>query len=96
MQPSEMQPWHGELHADLDELTAFDAMRRFLENWWKRSGSPDRTVFEEGDVLWLLSACDRDTRANGMPTDRAMWADWQQAIADVKSRTEREGISSQT
>jgi hypothetical protein len=77
--------WTGEL-ADLDELAAFDAMRQFLENWWERSGRPDHSVFEEGDVLWLLSACNRVIGVG--PADPAMWEDWKRAVAQV--RRERE------
>ena len=79
------EEWAGDL-CDLDELAAFDVMRRFLENWWERSGRPDHSVFEEGDVRWLLSACDR--KPGSGPADAAMWADWKKARADV--RRERE------
>ena len=77
--------WPGDPIEPLNAIEAFDAMRMFLENWWKRSGSPQHTVFEEGDVLWLLTACDRDIWANGMPTDPAMWQDWQDAIAQLRA-----------
>ena len=72
----------------LDEDMAFDAMRRFLHNWWDRSGRPDHSVFEQGDVLWLLSACDRSITSDGGPSDLAMWQDWVAAVAEV--RRERE------
>jgi hypothetical protein len=85
------EPWHGALRSDLDELVAFDAMRAFLENWWRRSGSPDHSVFEEGDVLWLLSACDRDVWKNGMPSDPAMWADWREAVARARLGASQSG-----
>jgi hypothetical protein len=81
---SEAPEWTGELRYDLDELTAYDAMVRFLFNWWDRSGRPQRSVFEQGDVLWLLSACDRSTSPNSGPPDPAMWHDWKQALADVR------------
>ncbi|WP_157123741.1 hypothetical protein [Allosphingosinicella indica] len=76
--------WPGPLAAYLDALTAFDAMRKFLENWWVRSGSPDQSVFEGGDVAWLLSACDRTAAGDGAPADLAMWEDWQQAVTEVR------------
>jgi hypothetical protein len=75
------EEWAGEL-AEMDELAAFDVMRRFLENWWERSGRPDHSVFDEGDVLWLLSACNR-VRGSG-PADPAMWQDWKKAVAEVR------------
>ena len=78
----------GELHLGLDELTAFDAMVRFLFNWWDGSGRPEHSVFEQGDVLWLLSACDRTSYADGSPSDPAMWSDWLRAVSEV--RRERE------
>jgi hypothetical protein len=80
--------WAGDL-AGLDELAAFDVMRRFLHNWWERSGRPDHGVFEEGDVRWLLSACDRDLGRG--PADPAMWSDWKNAVAEVR-RDRESGI----
>jgi len=79
------EEWAGDV-TDLDELAAFDAMRQFLHNWWERSGKPHHSVWEQGDVLWLLSACDRSFGAR--PDDPAMWEDWKQAVAQV--RRERE------
>jgi hypothetical protein len=76
-----LEEWAGEL-ADLDELAAFDVMRQFLHNWWERSGKPNHSVWEQGDVLWLLSACDRGF--GGGPSDPAMWEDWKLAIAQVR------------
>ena len=78
----------SELSENLDEDMAFDVMRRFLHNWWERSGRPDHSVFEQGDVLWLISACDRSMTADGGPSDPAMWQDWVDAVAEV--RWERE------
>ena len=77
---SPVDEWTGPLASDLDELQAFDAMREFLEAWWKRGGKP------EGDALWLLSACDRDVWADGGPSDPAMWSDWLEAVAKVRAR----------
>jgi hypothetical protein len=72
-----------EPRAALDELTAFDVMVQFLHNWWERSGRPEHSVWEEGDVLWLLSACNREMTQDGGPADPAMWEDWKQAVAEV-------------
>jgi hypothetical protein len=80
--------WPGSLYSDLDELTSFDAMVRFLFNWWDRSGRPDHSVFDQGDVLWLLSACDRSMTSDGSPSDPAMWDHWKNALAEA--RRERE------
>ena len=79
------KPWPGDSIEPLSAAEAFDVMRVFLENWWKRSGSPQHSVFEEGDVLWLLSACDRGVWADGGPMDPAMWSDWQDAVSQVRA-----------
>jgi hypothetical protein len=79
------EDWAGEL-SNLDELAAFDVMRQFLENWWERSGKPKHSIWEQGDVLWLLSACNR-AFGDG-PSDPAMWEDWKKAVAQVRRRRE--------
>jgi len=75
----------GEPVEPLTAVDAFDVMRLFLENWWKRSGSPNHSVFDMGDVQWILSACDREIWAGGMPMDPAMWQDWREAIDQLRS-----------
>ena len=68
----------------LDPLEAFDAMRAFLEAYWKRG---DKTSL---DLRLLLSSIERDTniRPDGGTLDPASWDDWLDAIATVrKSRT---------
>ena len=57
------------------------AIRRFLENWWIRSGRPNHSVWEQGDVLWLLSAL--EPQQDNKPADPAMWSDWELALRQV-------------
>jgi hypothetical protein len=57
--------------ASLDEKTAFDAMRRFLQNYYERG---DRTVGDLlGDIEW----------DSGSTTGPAQWDDWVQAIKET-------------
>lgn len=65
----------------IDDVLAFEAMRRFLENWWIRSGRPNHSVWEQGDVLWLLSAL--EPQQDNKPADPAMWSDWELALRQV-------------
>ena len=77
---SEDAHFPGKLTAKLDELTAFDAMRAFLQAYWERGDRSD-----EGIAL-LLTNLDRNVWADGGPSDPAMWKDWQDAIAQVRNR----------
>jgi hypothetical protein len=68
----------------LPELTApeaFDAMRVFVENYWKRG------LKTSDDLRLLLSAMNRDTAiwADGGPADPSMWSDWLLALGRVKN-----------
>ena len=61
----------------LDEKTAFEAMRRFLENYLARG---DRSVAE------LLTDISTDLWEDGTTTDPAQWPDWLQAIEETVGR----------
>lgn len=58
----------------LDELTAFDAMRVFLESYWERGGK------QSGDLAALLGSLNRDVRDDSLPLDIALWEDWREAV----------------
>lgn len=63
----------------LDELAAFDAMRRFLERWWEVGGRV------EDNIATILSATNRTmgldvSSPQGAPIDRTMWEDWRDAV----------------
>jgi hypothetical protein len=62
----------------LTEGEAFDAMFRFLTDYWERTGRPD-------DVGALLGSLNPDLRGDGAPADPAMWADWLEAVGAAKS-----------
>jgi len=68
----------------IDELAAFDAMRRFLEIWWEVGG---RT---EDNIATILGALNRTHGSGGgdpqgSPLDQAMWEDWREAVGTVLS-----------
>ncbi|MBC6981375.1 hypothetical protein [Caulobacter sp. 17J80-11] len=75
-----MADWIGSPPRQLDELTAFDAMRAFLEAYWERGGKRSE------DLAILLSSLGRDVWANEMPGDPAMWSDWREAVDSVASK----------
>jgi hypothetical protein len=55
-------------------LRAFDAMRFFLEDYWKRGGK------SSDDIAILLGSLNRDPRTRSMPLDHAHWHDWMTAV----------------
>jgi len=57
----------------------FDAMRLFLERYWKRGGSIS------DDIAILLGSLDR--LSDAIPLDEAQWHDWVKACRDVTSRS---------
>lgn len=66
----------------LDELAAFDAMRRFLEIWWEVGGR------SEDNIAVILGSTNRtqgtDAHASqGAPLDEALWNDWRDAVTTV-------------
>lgn len=63
----------------LDEKQAYDAMTRFLETYWERSGKAS------DDLATLLGSLNRNLWADGVPADPAMWEDW---IAAVRIATQ--------
>jgi hypothetical protein len=71
----------------LNELEAFDAMRAFLEAFWRRGNC------ETGEIGNLLSSMDRTPWPSGKqlpylagaPLDLAQWEDWLDAIEVAKS-----------
>ena len=64
----------------LTDQEAFEAMRYFLTEFWKRGGSaPDSELVE------LLSSTDRDAWADGKTNDPAQWEDWLGAVRAVQA-----------
>jgi hypothetical protein len=71
----------------LDELEAFDAMRAFLEAFWRRGGCKSE------ELANLLSCTNRERWPSGKqlphligtPLDIAQWEDWLDAIAAIKA-----------
>lgn len=64
----------------LDELAAFDAMRRFLETWWEVGGKSEDVIAN------MLSSMERTRGAGGSassgpPRDLALWDDWREAVS---------------
>jgi hypothetical protein len=80
-----MDDWTGEPIRALDELAAFDAMRRFLEIWWEVGGRSEHTI------ATILGSTNRtygpDSSApQGPPIDIALWNDWRDAVTMVLSK----------
>lgn len=74
-----MTAWIGASPRSLDELEAFDAMRIFLDAYWRREGS------RSDDLADLLLDLSRDVWANEMPGDMAQWNDFRSAVSQVIS-----------
>lgn len=72
--------WTGDLSQNMDELTAFDAMRAFLEAYWERGLKSD------DGLAGLLSNLNRSVWEDRSTADPAMWQDWKDAIALITSR----------
>lgn len=77
-----MSDWTGEPIRTLDELAAFDAMRRFLETWWELGGRSD------DNIAGLLGSLNRasgsfDATPHGPPLDIALWDTWRDAVTVV-------------
>jgi hypothetical protein len=64
----------------LTEQDAFDAMRYFLAEFWKRGGSAS-----DSDLVDILSWTDRDVAGDGETDDPAQWHDWLAAVRAVQS-----------
>jgi hypothetical protein len=80
-----MNDWTGEPIRTLDELAAFDAMRRFLETWWEVGGR------SEDNIATILGSTNRTNGASssapqGPPIDMALWDDWRDAVTKVLSK----------
>ena len=80
-----MTDWTGEPLRTLDELAAFDAMRRFLEIWWEVGGR------SEDNIATILGSTNRTGGADGStqqgaPVDMALWNDWRDAVTKVLSK----------
>jgi hypothetical protein len=56
-------------------LVAFDAMRQFIDDYWKRGGSGS------DDIAVLLGSLNRDEIENSLPLDAALWHDWLKAVS---------------
>lgn len=61
----------------LDNVFAYKAMFRFLENYYERGGR------SEGDIADLLSSMSMEIFQDGRAADPAMWGDWLDAIGEV-------------
>ena len=77
-----MADWIGSPPRALDELTAFDAMRTFLEAYWERGGKASE------DIAVLLSSLSRDVWADRKPGDPATWNDWRKAVDSVTAASD--------
>jgi hypothetical protein len=62
------------------EQEAFEAMRYFLTEFWKRGGSVPATELAD-----LLSWIDHDVWADGSTNDPAQWHDWLAAVRAVQA-----------
>ena len=78
-----MSDWIGEPTRTLDELAAFDAMRRFLEVWWERGG---RSEDQLARVLGSLNRTHHSILGPGAPLNIALWDDWRDAITLILER----------
>ncbi len=75
-----MAEWPPSLDIALNELEAFDAMRKFVENYWNVGGQ------SEDEIRYLLSAMDRGTWPDHSPGDPATWSEWIDSINFVLRR----------
>ena len=57
---------------------AYDAMRIFLETFWRRLDKPQE------EIAFLLAGL---KWADGAPVDPAMWQDWLAAVQRVKEES---------
>lgn len=80
--------WGEPMRHSLSELEAFDAMRVFLEAFWRRGGC------KSDELAMLLGSTNRGGYPDGSkqlphlvgaPLDIAQWNDWLDAIAVIKS-----------
>jgi len=79
--------WGEPMRYSLNELEAFDAMRTFLEAFWRRGGCKSE------ELANLLSWTNRQEWPSGKqlpdltgaPLDIAQWEDWLDAVAATKS-----------
>jgi hypothetical protein len=69
----------GGRSSDADEQEAFEAMRHFLTEFWKRGGSEPGTELAD-----LLSWIGQDVWADGATNDPAQWHDWLAAVRAVR------------
>jgi hypothetical protein len=66
--------WGQPMQHNLTELEAFDAMRAFLEAYWRRG------LCASDGVANLLSNINREIWSDGGPGDPAQWNNWLDAI----------------
>ena len=60
---------------------AYDTMRIFLENVWRRLDKPQEEIaFLLAGLRWV----------DGTPVDPAMWQDWPAAVQRVKEETAKQ------
>jgi hypothetical protein len=79
--------WGASMQHSLNELEAFDAMRVFLEAFWRRGNC------ESDELRDLLSWLDRTPWPSGRqfphlaggPRDPAQWEDWLDAIEAMRA-----------
>jgi hypothetical protein len=70
--------WGQPMQHQLTELEAFDAMRAFLEAYWRRG------LCASDDLANLLSNISRNLWTDGSTADPAQWNDWLDAIEASK------------
>lgn len=64
----------------LTEREAFEAMRYFLAEFWKRSGSQS-----DSELVDILSWTAMDVWEDGGTADPAQWDDWMTAVRAIQS-----------
>ncbi len=77
---TEQSRWGQPMQYSLTELEAFDAMRAFLEAYWRRG------LCSSDDLAVLLGSVSRNIWTDGGPGDPAQWNDWLKAVETVKSK----------
>jgi hypothetical protein len=71
--------WGDPMRHSLNELEAFDAMRAFLDAYWRRGKCAS------DDIAVLLGSINRYVWADFGPGDPAQLEDWLDAIAAIKT-----------
>ena len=66
----------------MDEKLGFEAMRQFIDAYWRRGGETSKDLRHLLDNIDAESLTQRD--GTPVPADPAMWQDWLDAIERAK------------